>query len=352
MLGQIYGISGKKIFRWYQELSGYLGEQEDKRQALKTKQGKPRKKLTKKLLISGLKKVWKPSNFGTKMAIDEKHIGGVFYTIITNLKTKKVAAILKTVRGKELKECLYTLPRKIRWNVKTLTRDLAGVFENVGDEIFKNSFHVADKFHVLRLGFEAIQSVRIRYRQEVLTNERLRIEDHKEKEAKRREEAKKNRKSFSSRCCSPMNKLRNGETELQLLARSRFLLFKYDTEWNNDQKERADILFKKYPDLKKAYKIIKKFRSFYNIKNKKNIPYAREKLKEWFKYVGAAEISEIQNFASTVSRHQIEILNYFEDGDTNAIAESINNKIQRFLINNYGTRDPNFFFFRLKHFLS
>lgn len=299
-----------------------------------------------------MKKVWDISNFGTKMAMDEKYIGGVFYTILTNLKTKKVAAILKTVKGKEIKECLYTLPREIRWGVETLTRDLAGVFEDVADEIFKCSKQVADKFHVLKLGFEAVQSVRIRYRQEALTEERLRVETHKTVEAKRRDEAEKNGEKFISQSLPKAPLLANGETELQLLARSRYLLFKYETEWTTEQSERAKILFERYPDLEKSYKIIKKFRGFYNLKNKNNIPRAREKLEEWVQYIGAVDIREIQNFASTVVRHKHEILNYFEDGDTNAIAESINNKIQRFLINNHGTRDPDFLFFRLQKILA
>jgi len=63
-------------------------------------------------------------------------------------------------------------------------------------------------------------------------------------------------------------------------------------------------------------------------------------------------IPEIQNFTSTVIRHKIDILNYFENGDTNALAESINNKIQRFLIYNHGTRAPQFFFFRISNLLT
>lgn len=296
--------------------------------------------------------MWKECNFGAKMAIDEKYIGGIFYTILTNLETKKVAAILKTVKGSEIKKCLYTLPREVRWGVKVLTRDLARVFEDVGDEIFKCSKQVADKFHVLMLGFEAVQSVRIRYRQEALTAERLRIETHKVTEAERRDEAQKNGEKFVPQSLPRTPLLGNQETELQLLARSRYLLFKYETEWTDEQSERAKILFKHYPDLEKVYKIIIKFRGFYNLENKDNIPKAREKLEEWIRYVGAVDICEIQNFASTVFRHKHEILNYFESGDTNAIAESTNNRIQRFLINNHGTRDPDFLFFRLQKILA
>ena len=111
-------------------------------------------------------------------------------------------------------------------------------------------------------------------------------------------------------------------------------------------------IFRWYQELEKSYKIIKKFRGFYNLKNKDNISKAREKLREWLQFIGAVDIGEIQNFASTVCRHEHEILNYFEDGDTNAIAESINNKIQRFIINNHGSRDHDFLFFRLQKILT
>ena len=70
------------------------------------------------------------------MGIDEKFIGGKFYTILTNLKTKKLAAVIASVKGSEIKQCLYTLPQNVRWEVKTLTRDLAMIFQDVGTEIF------------------------------------------------------------------------------------------------------------------------------------------------------------------------------------------------------------------------
>ncbi|MES2389409.1 MAG: transposase, partial [Bacteroidota bacterium] len=47
--------------------------------------------------------------------------------------------------------------------------------------------------------------------------------------------------------------LSNGDTEKQLLIRSRFLLFKQENKWSDSQKERAQLLFERYPLLKKAY---------------------------------------------------------------------------------------------------
>jgi len=41
------------------------------------------------------------------------------------------------------------------------------------------------------------------------------------------------------------------------------------------------------------------------------------------------------------------ICNYFNKSETTAKTEAINSKIQRFISLNQGTRDRNFFFFRL-----
>ena len=45
-------------------------------------------------------------------------------------------------------------------------------------------------------------------------------------------------------------------------------------------------------------------------------------------------------------------LNYFVKGKTNVKAEGINSKIQRFITINQGTRDREFFYFRLAKLFS
>ena len=45
----------------------------------------------------------------------------------------------------------------------------------------------------------------------------------------------------------------NGDTRSELLVRSRYLLFKSSEKWTDEQKLRAKILFREYPDIKKAY---------------------------------------------------------------------------------------------------
>ena len=45
----------------------------------------------------------------------------------------------------------------------------------------------------------------------------------------------------------------NGDTLRQLLARSRYLLFKAPDKWLQSQKVRAKLLFEQFPDIKSVY---------------------------------------------------------------------------------------------------
>ena len=69
--------------------------------------------------------ILKAENFGEHMAIDDKNIGGEGYTIISNKKTKKIAAMIMSTKHNIIEEVLHKIPRNIRWNVQSLSRDLA-----------------------------------------------------------------------------------------------------------------------------------------------------------------------------------------------------------------------------------
>ena len=53
------------------------------------------------------------------------------------------------------------------------------------------------------------------------------------------------------------------------------------------------------------------------------------------------------NFQAMVESNEGYIMNYFINGETNALAEGINSKIQKFIASNNETIDKDFFFFRL-----
>lgn len=50
--------------------------------------------------------IFRPEHVDVHMAIDEKHMNGKFYTVLSNAKTGKVALLCSTINPKELKICL------------------------------------------------------------------------------------------------------------------------------------------------------------------------------------------------------------------------------------------------------
>lgn len=53
-----------------------------------------------------------------------------------------------------------------------------------------------------------------------------------------------------------------------------------------------------------------------------------------------------------IEKHHDDIINYFKEGQTNAKAENMNSKIQRFLANNFGIKDRDFFLYRVQGYFS
>ncbi len=95
---------------------------------------------------------------------------------------------------------------------------------------------VVDRFHVSKLVYEAVQDLRIAYRWQAMKDENRKIK-----------EAKAKGESYEPKVFS------NGDTLRQLLARSRYLLFKAPDKWLQSQKVRAKLLFEQFPDIKSVY---------------------------------------------------------------------------------------------------
>ena len=289
----------------------------------------------------------KPENMGSHMAIDEKHINGEFYTLLTNGATGKIALMAATTKTDQLAKAMPAFADKC-FGVKIFTRDLASNYDWFGREHFMNAAHVADKFHVLKNGFDALQDLRIYYRQKQLTKRREAYEAYKIN--------KKADPTLKFKYTEP--KLKNSDTHRQLLSRSQYLLYKKQNQWSGSQKQRAGILFDLYPDIEKAYMRICEFRAWYAQENiithgsKNSMEQIKNQLAEWYKRVEIDDIPEMLNFKHMIGHNSGAILNYFTTGASNAIAESNNAKIQNLLYQNKGTKNIDFFYFRLKNFMA
>lgn len=272
-------------------------------------------------------------NLGPYLSIDETAFSnGDLYTILTNKTAKgKKGALVAMVKGTKAEtviKILHKIPLKQRNKVKEITLDMAGNMGLIVKKSFPNATLVIDRFHVQKLALDALQEIRIKYRWEALDNENDAIEYAKNKSLK-----------YTPKI------LTNGDTLKQLLVRSRYLLYKNTNKWAENQKQRAEILFKQYPDIEKAYKLCQNLSWIFN--NTKDKTSALIRLAKWDEKVRQAAFKSFNSIARTMEIHYKNILNYFDNRSTNAAAESFNAKIKAFRAQFRGVRNVEFFLFRL-----
>lgn len=131
----------------------------------------------------------------------------------------------------------------------------------------------------------------------------------------------------------------------QLLARSRYLLYKSSIKQTQNQPNRFKILFQSEIDLEKAYKLCKNLSWIYN--QTKNKTSALIRLAKWDKKVRQAEFKSFNTIARKMSIHYQTILNSFDNRSTIASAEFFNTKIKAFRAQFRESRNIDFFLFRL-----
>ncbi|WP_224995125.1 transposase, partial [Cesiribacter sp. SM1] len=190
-------------------------------------------------------------NLGPQLSIDETSLSqGELYTIITNKEAKGrkgcLVAIIKGTEAEKVNQILKQLPEHKRLRVKEVTLDMAASMEKIVRSSFPKAALVTDRFHVQKLCFEAVQQMRIEYRWQAL-----------EQENKEMELAKELKRNFIP------DRLENGDSLKQLLARSRHLLFKNKSNWSASQAHRAEILFSRYPALEQAYNLSRDLAAIY-----------------------------------------------------------------------------------------
>ena len=210
-----------------------------------------------------------PGNIGRYLSVDETDAGDL-RTIITNKLARgrkgAIVAIVKGTRAEDVSSVLLKMPRRLRYKVKEITLDMAPNMEKIARECFPAARLVTDRFHVHQLVHEAVQDIRIQHRWEAIERENEAIINARETGSKH----------------EPLV-LENGDTVKQLLARSRYLLYKKPSAWKPSQKARADILFELYPDIKEAYHLALQLGLIFQKTKWKDVAYT--KLAQWYRKV-------------------------------------------------------------------
>jgi transposase len=275
-----------------------------------------------------------PENLTSCVSIDEVSLSkGELYTVITNKKTKSqnrksIIAIINGTESKTIQDVLEKIPVEKRNQVKEITMDMAPNMALAARNSFPKSTIVIDRFHVVKLALDALQHMR--------TKERWKAIDIENQAIKK---AKKEGTRYSPEI------LKNGDTLKELLVRSKYLLYKFEDQWTEKQEKRAHVLFEKYPLIKQVYQLVQSFRTIYKSTCKED---AKVKFNSWKQKIADLKVEEFNSVVNSIDHHIENILNFFNNRNTNANAESFNSKIKNFRANLRGVTDVKFFLFRLQ----
>jgi transposase len=119
----------------------------------------------------------------------------------------------------------------------------------------------------------------------------------------------------------------------------RQILFKGKEKLNEKEKIKLELLFKKlekFPSLYQAYFIKEKLRDFYKLTDKKD---ARKKLNNIIMFCETSQSRYMKSFGKTLFRWKENILNYFDNFQTNAFTEGVHTKIKMIKRVSFGFRN-------------
>ena len=272
-------------------------------------------------------------NIGPRLAIDESTISnGELYTFVTNrdahTRERSLVAVVAGTKSEDVIAVLRRIDQHKREQVKEVTLDLSDSMRKIVRNAFPKAERVIDRFHIQKLACDAVQEIRIKHRWNAIqqANDEM-------------EEAKLSNQSYEPYRYS------NGDTRKELLARSRYLLFKSSDKWTPSQRQRAAILFDEYPDIQKAYSLCHSLRMIFALNTEKDA--ARLSMARWYNKVEEAGFKSFNVIAATFYEHYDEILNFYNNRSSNAMAEAFNAKIKLFRANLRGVVDKKFFLFRV-----
>lgn len=205
--------------------------------------------------------------------------GQKYNSIVVDPKNRKVLDILPNRYENDLIKYFSQFPSKT--NVKYFVCDMNPHFRNVANTCFKQATVVADRYHVVRQVFWAVEKVR--------KNEQSKLPD-------------RHRKYFK---------------------KSRFLLMKPIEKLTDEQMDRLALMFEMAPRLADAYRIKNEFVTVFHSKSSAE---GRQKLIDWLLSVEVMQMPEFDDCTKAYRNWFQEILNSMDVPWSNGYIEGCNNK--------------------------
>lgn len=222
------------------------------------------------------------------LGIDEVMIAGEYRCVLTDLEHHRLFDILPTRKQSYLESYFERLPNKE--NIHTVCSDMWQPFKNVCAKCLPNTTLVLDRFHVVKLANEAMESIRKCHQNEL--------------DAKGRKQLKKH---------------------------LRWLLIKRLAQLSSDDLKTLEVLAKEYPKLVIAYCLKEKFFDIYEAKDKNAAILA---FFEWTDSIDeqatGVYLPEFYRLKQIVKRHFAQTFSYWDSANkvSNGYTECVNGLIK------------------------
>lgn len=232
------------------------------------------------------------------MSLDETCLSnGEVWTFLTNKDGKggkgTLAATIPGTKSDEIISILVSaMGKSVRRGGKEVTCDLSSSMMRVAAEVFHCACIVNDRFYVQRIYNEAVDEIRIDIRRKLVPEENGRGKP------------------------TPRITCSNGETMRQIQARSKLALMMSSNKWTGIQRHRVNILLKKYPILKEAYRLAMDLRAIFNTGT--TPVKAIKMMNDWYEKVSGLDNLNFRSVIRTFKNHVPTILNHFHRRATNA----------------------------------
>lgn len=233
-----------------------------------------------------------------------------FYTIVTSKINGKIR-LLGVIEGHEkaeVKKMLSTIPRKLKKTIKGVCTDMHDGFVFAVKEELPDTMIVIDRFHVAKSYRDCLKDFRI----SEIKRLKSQLSDVQYKKLKNAIHIVKNNK--------------NGIL-------------------TEEEKGQLQPLFRKSPNLKKAFQLSRKLTNIFN--SHISVKKAEKLINGWIEEVEASELTCYNKFIKTLHKYKVEITNYFYARNNSGFVEGINNKIKVMKRRCYGISNIKHFFQRL-----
>ena len=268
--------------------------------------------------------IFKEENLGAHMSIDDKAIGHDGFTILSNQQTGKIALMVESTNSAEVQAAMESFGEKLS-EVKNISMDMSPTYALVADNLMPQAKQVIDKYHVMKYVYDAVCGVRRQIRKTLAEN----LTKGKKKTVEDKEKL----------------------SAIELIRRVRYAVTQSPDKWSKEMENTINDVFEKHSELKTAYQISQNFKMWYDWTNRnRSREQITKELHLW--YEQAIQMEEFKNVIKMIRKHEDQILNFFQHGITNARAERLNGKIQRFVSNNYGIKNKDFILYRMAGYFS